>query len=214
MPGPRDPDPTTGVTLDLRHRPIQQRGIDRFNAILAAGRDVLVEAGLERFTMEDVAARAGVPVGSVYQFFPNKYALVAELAAQDTAAIVAAINAAVADFPTPEWQAQVDRELAHMASVWAKDRWRPAVYAAMRSTAATRQRAAENSATIAAAVAPALAALSPGMPRPQVSHVALVFVETCQTLLDLTVSSGRLDRAMLLEMQRLVRAYLRSVALA
>ena len=54
MPAPTDP-------LELRHRPIQTRGIVRFDAILNAGRGLLADEGLERFTMEDVATRAGVP---------------------------------------------------------------------------------------------------------------------------------------------------------
>lgn len=204
----------SSLPLELRHRPIQRRGVERFSAILAAGRDLLVEAGLERFTMEDVATRAGVPVGSVYQFFPNKFALVAEMAAQDTEAIVTALQDAAADFPTHDWQAQVDTLIAHMARVWADDRWRPAVFSAMRSTAATRERAAQNSEAIAAAAIAPLSALTPGMSRADLAEVALVVVETCQTLLNLTVRDGAVDEATLRESQRLVRAYLRSVALS
>ena len=63
------------AVLELRHRPIQRRGIERFEAILAAARSVLADQGYEHFTIEDVATRAAVPVGSVYQYFPNKAAI-------------------------------------------------------------------------------------------------------------------------------------------
>ena len=37
-------------------------------------------------TIEAVATSADVPIGSVYQFFPNKHALIAELSREDTEA--------------------------------------------------------------------------------------------------------------------------------
>jgi AcrR family transcriptional regulator len=199
--------------LELRHRPVRERGVQRFEAILAAGRAVLAEYGLERFTMEDVAVRAEVPVGSVYQYFPNKYALVAEMAQQDTDALVAALVEESGVFPAEDWQQRLDDLLAHMAAVWAADPWRPAVFAAMRSTAATRERAAEHSARLAQAVTVPLRPLTQNLTDDQRYQVALVLVETCQPLLNLTVRSGAVDRATLVEVQRLARAYLRAVAL-
>ena len=207
MPAPTDP-------LELRHRPIQTRGIVRFDAILNAGRGLLADEGLERFTMEDVATRAGVPIGSVYQYFPNKYALVAEMATQDTQALVTALDEAAGNFPTQDWQQQVDHLIEYIARVWAEHPWRPAVYAAMRSTAATRQRARENSEAIARAAIRPLSALNPDLDVDRLYRVAIVIVEAGQTLLNLAVQSGTLDDAILYETKRLTRAYLRSVALS
>jgi len=202
------------AVLELRHRPIQRRGIERFEAILAAARSVLADQGYEHFTIEDVATRAAVPVGSVYQYFPNKYALVAELAAQDTQFLVAAIDEAGPNFPSAEWQQELEDLLELFAQLWADDPWRPAVYAAMRSTAATRRRAAQNTAAVAQAVAKLLAALTPHLDPDQRFEVAIVLVETCQTLLNLSVQDGSLNTAVVAELKRLTRAYLRSVALS
>ena len=74
--------------LAVRRRPVQQRGIARFDTILIAARVLLASEGVEGFTIEDVAARAGIPIGSVYQYFPNKFAIVAELDARDTEALI------------------------------------------------------------------------------------------------------------------------------
>ena len=49
-------------------------------SILIAAEHVLERDGLERFTTNHVAERAGVSVGSLYQYFPNKHAVLAELA--------------------------------------------------------------------------------------------------------------------------------------
>ncbi len=205
---------TADDLLELRHRPIQKRGIVRFEAILNAGRAVLAEQGYEHFTVEDVAARAEVPVGSVYQYFPNKFAIIAELAAADTEFLVEALNEASPIFPAQNWQQETDTLIEVMAHLWADHPWRPAVYAAMRSTAATRRRAQEHTAAIARATTVPLAPLTPALSDQQRYNVAVVLVETCQTLLNLAVQDGGLNDAVVAEMQRLTRAYLRSVALS
>lgn len=205
---------TADNLLELRHRPVQKRGILRFEAILTAAREVLSEQGYEHFTIEDVAAAACVPVGSVYQYFPNKYALVAELAAQDTDFLVGAINEAAPSFPTEDWQQEIDELIEVLAHLWADDPWRPAVYAAMRSTAATRLRAQENTSAIAHATTRPLSALTPHLREDRLYDIAVVIVETCQTLLNLAVQDGRLNEAVVRETKRIVRAYLRSVALS
>jgi len=49
------------------------------DAILAAAEALIEEDGLEKFTTNRVGERAGVSVGSLYQYFPNKQAILAEL---------------------------------------------------------------------------------------------------------------------------------------
>lgn len=205
---------TSDDLLELRHRPIQKRGILRFEAILNAGRTVLAELGYEHFTVEDVAARAEVPVGSVYQYFPNKFAIIAELAAQDTDFLVTALQEAAPVFPTEDWQQETATLIEVFAHLWADHPWRPAVYSAMRSTAATRRRAREHTVAIAQAATVPLTPLTPMLGTEQRYNVAVVLVETCQTLLNLAVQDGHLDEAVVTEMKRLTKAYLRSVALS
>ena len=45
--------------LTVRHRPVQERGRVRFDAILTAARELLAESGVEGFTIDDVAAPEG-----------------------------------------------------------------------------------------------------------------------------------------------------------
>jgi AcrR family transcriptional regulator len=65
----------------LRKRPQQARSIARVDAIMKATAAILAQEGYESLTVAKVAANAGVPIGTVYQFFPGKTDLVAELAA-------------------------------------------------------------------------------------------------------------------------------------
>jgi len=69
----------TDSTLAPRRMPTQERSRRRFHAILDAFGALLVEKGFDGLTTHLVAERAGVPVGTLYQFFPNKFALAAAL---------------------------------------------------------------------------------------------------------------------------------------
>src|SRR6202167_287174 len=55
--------------------PKRQRGKQRVAELLAAGAAVFAEKGYTAATMTEIAARAGAPIGSLYQFFPSKEAL-------------------------------------------------------------------------------------------------------------------------------------------
>lgn len=71
----------------VRRVPQGERGRRRVALILEAARQELAECGYENFTTNGVAARAGISIGSIYQFFPNKDALVDALADQFHAAM-------------------------------------------------------------------------------------------------------------------------------
>jgi AcrR family transcriptional regulator len=62
-------------TLEPRKSPVQARSAASVEAILEATIQVLLKIGKERLTTTRVAARAGVSVGTLYQYFPNKSAL-------------------------------------------------------------------------------------------------------------------------------------------
>jgi len=65
--------------LEPRRVPSQDRSRKRVDAILDGLAELLVERGFEAINTHHVAERANVPVGTLYQFFPNKYALVSAL---------------------------------------------------------------------------------------------------------------------------------------
>jgi AcrR family transcriptional regulator len=63
------------VLLEPRKSPVQARSTASVHAILEATIQVLLKVGKERLTTTRVASRAGVSVGTLYQYFPNKSAL-------------------------------------------------------------------------------------------------------------------------------------------
>ncbi len=63
------------AVLEPRKSPVQARSAASVDAILEATIQVLLQVGKERLTTTKVALRAGVSVGTLYQYFPNKSAL-------------------------------------------------------------------------------------------------------------------------------------------
>jgi AcrR family transcriptional regulator len=80
--------------LKPRKTPRQQRSTETVNVILEAAARVLERHGLAGFTTNAVAERAGVSIGSLYQYFPSKEALTATLIRRETCTLIE--NAAAA----------------------------------------------------------------------------------------------------------------------
>jgi AcrR family transcriptional regulator len=59
----------------MRRRPQQARSQQRVDDLLNTAESVFAEIGYEAATTNLIAARAGISIGSLYQFFPNKEAL-------------------------------------------------------------------------------------------------------------------------------------------
>jgi len=65
--------------ISKRKQPKQARSTELVSDVLEAALQVLATEGTQRFTMARVAEKAGVSVGSLYQYFPNKAAILFQL---------------------------------------------------------------------------------------------------------------------------------------
>jgi AcrR family transcriptional regulator len=73
----------------IARAPKRARGKQRVAQLLQAAAEVFAEKGFAAATMTEIAARAGAPIGSLYQFFPAKEAL-ADTLLREYAALLAA----------------------------------------------------------------------------------------------------------------------------
>jgi AcrR family transcriptional regulator len=60
--------------------PVQKRSRERYEHILASAAELLAEKGSEAFRMSELVERTGVAFGSLYQYFPDKTAIIGTLA--------------------------------------------------------------------------------------------------------------------------------------
>jgi AcrR family transcriptional regulator len=98
------------AALEPRKKPRQQRSSRMVDRILDAALDLTREAGTTGPTTLAIAQRAGLSVGSVYQYYPNKEAILLELAKRWLSAFPAVI-AARANAPPPEDRAELRRSV-------------------------------------------------------------------------------------------------------
>ncbi|PKA40973.1 TetR family transcriptional regulator [Rhizobium sullae] len=75
--------------IGLRRKPKQERSIQRLDLILAAAAELIAQKGVSAMRMTELAAAAKVPIGSVYQYFPEKAAIVKALFDRHAAAVQA-----------------------------------------------------------------------------------------------------------------------------
>ena len=67
---------------NVRRTPQQERGERRLAQLLESAASVMAEVGYDAATMTAIAERAGASIGALYQYFPNKEAIVRALREQ------------------------------------------------------------------------------------------------------------------------------------
>src|SRR5256885_506735 len=99
---------TQASTNPLRRVPVQGRSVARVQRMLDACAELVDEIGYEALTTTLLAERAGVAIGSVYQFFPDKRAIVQALALRNLEAYLAKLSARSEAVEFQHWWDVVD----------------------------------------------------------------------------------------------------------
>ncbi|MGO8093142.1 TetR family transcriptional regulator [Rhizobium leguminosarum] len=87
--------------ISSRKQPKQARSSELVAAILDAAAQVLAREGAQRFTTARVAERAGVSIGSLYQYFPNKAAILFRLQSDEWRQTTDMLGGIIADVQRP-----------------------------------------------------------------------------------------------------------------
>src|ERR1700753_135454 len=91
--------------LKPRKIAVQSRATKTVEAIVEAAARILEKSGFEGYTTNAVAERAGVSIGSLYQYFPNKDVLTLALIARESATLLQEVEAAASNL---EWRVALD----------------------------------------------------------------------------------------------------------
>ncbi len=83
----KDDELTALISLEPRKKPTQKRSRERVDSILDACAELLDEVGPDGVNTNTIAERAHIPVSSLYQYFPNKHAVLIELMSRQLAEI-------------------------------------------------------------------------------------------------------------------------------
>lgn len=116
-----------GEMLDLPRVPQQARSREKRDEILKAGVRLFVERGYDATTSDDIAAAAGVSVGTFYNYFRNKKQVLITLALEQAEGTIGIIRLAALDFSQGNHREVIrqaiaatfgDREQAGLRRVW------------------------------------------------------------------------------------------------
>ncbi|MBM9459535.1 TetR/AcrR family transcriptional regulator [Nocardioides sp. zg-536] len=168
----------------MRKSPRQARAKETVERIVTAGRAVLVEDGYDAFSTNRVAARAQVSPGSLYQYFPDKAAILDVVLDRYWAEVADRVARSLADrvaSPEPASPTLVRQTADALVAALEADRALLRVVAEVLPLQRSRERRAALENRVAELATVYLAARS-GTRRPVPAHAAWVLVLAFETL--------------------------------
>ncbi|MDR3414541.1 MAG: TetR/AcrR family transcriptional regulator [Nevskia sp.] len=91
-------------------KPQQQRSRDRVDAVLREAEALILEAGIDGFSIPALAERLGFPRATIYMFFPTPYTVFSELAQRHLSALEAILAEKVQYIiAAPDWREETRR---------------------------------------------------------------------------------------------------------
>jgi len=196
-----------------RRRPRQARSRERVDRVLDAAAALLVAEGWGALTTNRIAREAGVPVGSVYQYFANKEAVVHALGVRALERLDALLDAVLPAGDAEPWEALVDRVLDALADLYRSEPGFRAVWLGPHVSAELVDVDRRHDEALAARLDPLIARACPGLPPADRRAAAALVVQVTGSILALSVRLGpRRGARALAEGKRLLESYLRDRA--
>ena len=196
--------------LSPRRKPSQERSRDRVERILDATAELLAELPVDKITTAAIAEKAGVPIGSVYQYFPNKLAVLAQLARRvmekvdlQTASLI------TEDFGVLPWDQAIDRAIDATMQGYAEQPGYVQLLLSIRPTPEFGAITDESNERVAAMLAlhPALQSV---IPPDRIGLVTRSAIRAVNSLQDwaLSVDDPGIANEIISEMKTLLKGYL------
>lgn len=178
----------------MRRAPTQKRSRERVDAILAQATEMIAETGSDALRMSELAQRTGISIGSLYQYFPDKSAVVCALAErcnEESRVCIAEGLAAVdtMDDLAGAFGALIDTYYAiFLAEPVIRDIW-----SAVQADGALRAMEVEESRRNGALLAERLKTLRPAADAERIDATALLVMHLGEATMRLAVSVARAE---------------------
>jgi AcrR family transcriptional regulator len=176
-----------------RRVPSQRRSRERVERILAVATELVAERGSDALRMSEVAERAGVSIGSLYQYFPDRTAIVRTLAERYNAQGLACVRAELAPVrDEAELQGALLRVVDGYYEMFLAEPVMRDVWWATQADRTLQDVDAADVEAHTALLADVMARLRPRRDRAELATVALLTMQLVATAVRLAIS---LDRA-------------------
>ncbi len=178
--------------------------------ILDATAQLLGQMPVDKITTAAIAETASVPIGSVYQYFPNKLAVLAELARRVMEKVDSTTASLIAeDFGVLPWDQAIDRAVDATIEGYAQQPGYVQLLLSIRPTPEFREITDESNDRVAAMLAfhPALQAVIPADRIQLVTRSAIKAVNALQDWA-LSTDDPKLATRIVEEMKTLLKGYL------
>lgn len=189
-------------TTELTRVPQQARSREKFDAILATTLRLLHEKGYEQVAVREIARQVGLPIASVYQYFPNKLAIVRQLWESYTSTFASVLGSELAAIAAEPTEAMLERVVGnvvdHMVDQHREHPELLAVWRAVDGSAELRALNRQDTLNVAEAITAAVMAVRPDVDEETMMSRALIASET---------ASGTVKLAQELPAERLPALY-------
>ncbi len=193
----------------LRQVPTQIRAQETVEHIVATAGELLAEVGIQGFNTNLLAERAGVKVPTVYRYFPNKIAVIKELARRLIAAWNLWLDAEQLADPANDWRDVWTGYLDTFVAGVAAAPGGLAIRAALHSVPELREMQDRDVQRFVDRIARALLRRNPTLDRRHVSIAAEILMTTAMVVVDQAFAGHANSRARRIgELKQMQLAYL------
>jgi AcrR family transcriptional regulator len=183
------------------------------HVILNAARELIGKRGNDAVSMRVIAARARVPIASVYDYFPDKNAIIRSLMVDYLGQITEALSKILDRVLSPDdLPGATDAMIDAFVDIFRRERELPTIWSAVQANTTLRDLDVEDGKRIAGMLTARFRSVAPEADPDGIADACLYAVSTIATTARLAIYANPKDGARLLaEFKRLMRLRLQSL---
>lgn len=198
----------TAERPEVRAQPQQRRALQTVAKIQDATRQIVLDAGLEALNTNAIAELAGVNVATIYNYYSDKYAILAGAFAEHEELRTEFLDAQFATLDeSADIRAWINHVITGLAEIRGQDPYQVTLRQAMTAVPRLAELDRSSMDTITAALSAAIVRWRPKADPADVRSVARLVVTVATTSLDSAFESGAPDWEAVSELCRMLQLY-------